>query len=119
MSLKFTGEFCVLIMENDAKFEEELNCQFKIDMRNLANFDSSTRKTSKIGTIKQNSPILILSSNILDFVQKKPIKLQIFEIECSVKICQIPHVSFERSEHSKKSKICAFNGILLNKVDNV
>ena len=45
MSLKFTGEFCVLIMKNDAKFEEELICQFKIDMRNLTNFDASNRKS--------------------------------------------------------------------------
>ena len=47
MSLKFTGEFCVLIMKNDAKFEEELICQFKIDMRNLTNFDPSTPKSQK------------------------------------------------------------------------
>ena len=26
-------------MKNDAKFEEELTCRFKIDMRNLTNFD--------------------------------------------------------------------------------
>ena len=47
MSLKFTGEFCVMTMKNDAKFEEELTCQFKIDMRNLMNFDPSTRKSQK------------------------------------------------------------------------
>ena len=29
-------------MKNDAKFEEDLTCQFKIDMRNLTNFDLST-----------------------------------------------------------------------------
>ena len=34
-------------MQNDAKFEEELTCRFKIDMRNLTNFDSSTRKSQK------------------------------------------------------------------------
>ena len=28
-----------MTMKNDAKFEEELTCQFKIDMRNLTNFD--------------------------------------------------------------------------------
>ena len=28
-----------MIMKNDAKIEEELTCQFKIDMRNLTNFD--------------------------------------------------------------------------------
>ena len=48
MSLKFTGELCVMTMKNDARFEEELICQFKIDMRNLTNFDSSTRKTRQV-----------------------------------------------------------------------
>ena len=47
MSLKFTGEFCVITMKNDAKWEEELTSQFKIDMRNVANFDPSTRKSPK------------------------------------------------------------------------
>ena len=31
-----------MTMKNDAKFEEELTCHFKIDMRNLINFDLST-----------------------------------------------------------------------------
>ena len=35
MSLKFTGEFCVIKMKNYTEFEEELVSQFKIDMRNL------------------------------------------------------------------------------------
>ena len=35
MTLKFTGEFCLITIKNNAKFEEELNCPFKIDMRNL------------------------------------------------------------------------------------
>ena len=47
MSLKFTGELCVITMKNDAKFEEELTCQFKIDMKNLTNFGPSTRKSKK------------------------------------------------------------------------
>ena len=47
MSLKFTGELCVMTMKNDAKIEEELTCQFKIDMRNLTNFDPSIRKSQK------------------------------------------------------------------------
>ena len=47
MSLKFTEELCVMTMKNDAKFEEELTCQFKIDMRNLTNFDPSTQKFQK------------------------------------------------------------------------
>ena len=44
MSLKFTGELCVMRMENDAKSEQDLTGQFKIDMRNLTNFDPSTQK---------------------------------------------------------------------------
>ena len=45
MSLKIAGELRVMVMTNDAKFEKELTCQFKIDMRNLTNFDLSTRKS--------------------------------------------------------------------------
>ena len=47
MSLKFTGELYVMTMKNDAKSEEELTCRFKIDMRNLTNFDRSTQKSQK------------------------------------------------------------------------
>ena len=38
MGLKFTGEFCVMTMKNEPKFEEELTCQFKIDMGNIDKF---------------------------------------------------------------------------------
>ena len=47
MSLKITGKLCVMTMKNDAKIEEELTCQLKIDERNLKNFDLSTRKSQK------------------------------------------------------------------------
>ena len=47
MSLGFTEEFCVMAKNNDTKFEEKLTCQFKIDMRNLTNFDLSTQKSQK------------------------------------------------------------------------
>ena len=43
MRLKFTGELCVMTIKNDGKFEEELTCQFKSDMRNLTNFDPNTQ----------------------------------------------------------------------------
>ena len=36
-----------MTMKNDAKTEEKLTCQFKIDMKNLTNFDPSTRKSQK------------------------------------------------------------------------
>ena len=47
MSLKFPEELCVMTMKNDTKIEEELTFRFKIDMRNLTNFDSSTPKSKK------------------------------------------------------------------------
>ena len=47
ISLKFTEELCVMAMKNDTKIKEELTCRFKIDMRNLTNFDSSTLKSKK------------------------------------------------------------------------
>ena len=47
MSLKFIEEICVMTMNNDTKFEQELTCQFKIDMRHLTNFDPSTQKSQK------------------------------------------------------------------------
>ena len=47
MSLKFAEELCVMSMKKDAKFEEELTCCFKIDMRNLTNFELSTQKSQK------------------------------------------------------------------------
>ena len=34
-------------MNNDANIEEEMTCQLKIDVRNLTNFDPSTRKYQK------------------------------------------------------------------------
>ena len=36
-----------MTMKNDAKFEEDLTCQFKIDLRNLMNLDWSIQKCLK------------------------------------------------------------------------
>ena len=45
MTLKFTEQQCIMTMKINAKFEEELTCDFKTNMRNLMNFDSSNRKS--------------------------------------------------------------------------
>ena len=34
-------------LKRDAKFGEESTCRFKIDIRNLTNFDPSTQKSKK------------------------------------------------------------------------
>ena len=39
-------------MKNDAKFEEELTCRFKINMRYLTNFDLSTGESQKICSLQ-------------------------------------------------------------------
>ena len=36
-----------MTMKNNAKFEEELTCHFKTDIRNLTNFDLSIQKSKK------------------------------------------------------------------------
>ena len=36
-----------MAMKNGTKLEEELTCQFKIDMMNLTNFGLSTQKSQK------------------------------------------------------------------------
>ena len=38
----YRGVMCL-----DSKFEEQLACQFKIDLSNLMNFESSTQKSQK------------------------------------------------------------------------
>ena len=47
MGLKFTEELCHMSMKNDAKIEEKFTYRFKIDMRNLTNFDCDTQKSQK------------------------------------------------------------------------
>ena len=47
MCLKSTEELSVMKMKNDTKFEEEMTCHFKVGMRNLTNFESSTCKSQK------------------------------------------------------------------------
>ena len=51
MSFKFKGDLCVMTMNNDAKFKEELSCQFKTDIRNWTTFDLSTQKSQKTCTL--------------------------------------------------------------------
>ena len=47
MSLKFTGDLCIMTMKNDVKFDHKLMGQFKTDMRNLTIFNSSTEISKK------------------------------------------------------------------------
>ena len=51
MNLKLARELCAITIKKNAKFEKELTSQFKIDMRILGNFDTSTRKSQNICTL--------------------------------------------------------------------
>ena len=44
MGLKFTGELFVTAIKKDAKLEKEFNYFFKIEIRTLMSFDTSTLK---------------------------------------------------------------------------
>ena len=48
MSLKFTGDLCIMTMKNDVKFELKLTGQFKTDMSDLTIFDSSTQNLNNL-----------------------------------------------------------------------
>ena len=47
MSYKITEDWCVMTLKIDEKFKEELTCRFKINIRNVTNFDLSTWKSKK------------------------------------------------------------------------
>ena len=47
MSLKSTKKLSVMTIKNYTKFEGELTCHFKADIKNLSNFDPSTGKSQK------------------------------------------------------------------------
>ena len=48
VTLNVMEELNVMKMNSNTKIEEELTCRFKIDMRNVTNFDPSIRKSKKI-----------------------------------------------------------------------
>ena len=45
----YRGVMCyeLMKMKNSVKFQKELTCYFKTDMRNLTNFDPSTQRSRK------------------------------------------------------------------------
>ena len=45
--VNLTEQLCIMTKKNEAKFEEETTCRFKIDTRNFTNFDPSTQTSTK------------------------------------------------------------------------
>ena len=51
---KSTEELCVITLKNDAKFEEELTCTLKNDVRNLVNFDATLKIWTSWASLDQS-----------------------------------------------------------------
>ena len=43
----YRGDMC-MTLKNDEKSKEELTCRFKIDIKNLTNFDKRTQNSQKL-----------------------------------------------------------------------
>ena len=108
-------------LESDAKFEEKLICQFKIDARNLTNFDSSTQNTQKV-TLKwvafDKSICLSLESTEELYLMALTIDATFDgKLTCASKNDMINLANFHQS--TQKSELLDFDEILLSKVEDV
>ena len=123
VSLKFTGEFCVMTMKNDAKFEEESTCQFKIDMRNLTNFD---RALKNLKNLHFNGLLLNKVYNVWAKKKYRGVMFDGTEYWCNIGrktdlFFQKWHEEFSKfsPDHVRKSKNGNFDRILLSKLETV
>ena len=123
MSFKFTGELCVMAMKDHSKIEKEFTCQFKIDMRNLTNFDLSTRKSQKnFALMSYFWPKYIM----FELKKYRRVMFDGTKYWCTiwrktVLLFQTWHEEFSKflPEPVQKSKNWNFDGILLSKVEIV
>ena len=90
MSFKSTEELSTMTMKNYAKFEQELTCHFKVDMRNLTSFDLSTWKS-------QNFPFngFLLSKVYIVWTKKSAEELSFMKLKRATKFGE------ESTEHFK------------------
>ena len=97
------------------------NCQFKIDMRNLTNFDS------KLESIKNLHFNGLLLTRLYNVWAKNYIGVMYDDTEYWSKMWRKTDLSFQKCyeefskfspEHVRKSKNWDFDGILLSKVEN-
>ena len=95
MSVKFRGGLCVMAMKNDAKSEKELSCQFKIDLKNLTNFDLSTQKSQKFAL------------KLAAFDQS----IQCLSLECTKELC-LMELKIDTTFEEKLT--CASNNDMIN-----
>ena len=89
MTSKFTEELCVVTTKNNAKFEEELICHLKTNLRNLMNFDWSTQKLKKNALIGSFTKVYNVSAkNSTDELHLMALKVDVNfegEVTCAFK----------------------------------
>ena len=111
-----------MAMKNDVKFEEELTCHFKIDVKNLMNFDRNTQKSLNIllqwaAFDKSIESLSLESTEELCLMVLKIAAKTEGKLTCAFKINMKNLANVYHS--SRKSQNQDFNGILLSKVENV
>ena len=106
-----------MTLESDTKFEEELSCSFKIDIRNLTNFDSSTRKSKIFAAFDQSICLNLESAKELSLTALKIDAKVEGKLTCASKSHLRNLTNFQQS--TRKFKNWNFNRILLSKVENV
>ena len=118
-ALKFKGEFCVMIVKNDTKFEKKLTCQFKIDMR----LWTEHLKNSKICFLMG-----FFWTKYIMFDLKKYGRVMFADTEYWCKIWRKTDLCFQNwhkefrkfsPEKVRKPKNWDFDGNLLSKVENI
>ena len=118
MSLKLTRELFVMTIKNDTKTEEELTCEFKINMRNLTNFDPSTQKSQKFA-LPLTKVYNVWAKNVQgSYVWWHWILIQNLK-ENWLLLSIMSRGIWEIWTRVLESQNLDFDGILLSKVDNV
>ena len=122
MSLKFREDLWLMTMKNDEKFDKELSCRFKFEMRNLINFWSKYSKVSKMCTLMGSS-----WTKYIMFKLKKYKGVTFHGNEEWCKILRKTYLWFGKwykefanfYQCSRKSQNWDLHGIFLSKVENV
>ena len=73
-------ELCVITLKNDTKFDEELTCALKNDMRNLANFDP-TLESLRICTLMGSFWLKYITFKLKNY---RGVMCQDIEVWCNI-----------------------------------
>ena len=112
-----------MTLKNHEKFEEELTCHFKIDIRNFTNFDSGTGKSKKKPTLMG-----CFWPKYIMLEVRKYRGVMFDAMQDWYKVWREADLYFQKwheefgkfsPEHLQRSKNCDFYWVFLSKVQNV